>query len=299
MPMSLPRHLFTPAFRYQHLGRSLAAIVGIMVFIASFAVAAEAVLLTAGYLWGRNMETRLTVEIPAVGDEASMTQAERVKQAVSVLSAMPNVGLVIPLSDDEVARLLSPWFREPELLKTLPLPTLIDVERKADGSVTAEQIDHALKSVVSDARVNDHGDWTKDVWRLVRGLTILGGLTIALAAMALVIAVNLICRTVIATEHETISLLHLMGAENTDIARHFQMQVARIVLKASAIGFGGAVGIISVLLLCTRNIADLSTLEWQHWVGVGIATLLVPFGATAIATFAGRLSVMRLIKMFP
>ncbi len=297
--MSLPRHLFTPAFRHQHLGRSFAAIVGIMVFIASFATAAETVLLTAGYLWGRTMETRITVEIPAVGDETAMPQAERVRQVTSVLRAMPDVGLVMPLSDDEVERLLRPWFEKPELLKALPLPTLIDVERKSGSALSAGQIQDALKNVVADARVDDHGAWTQDIWRLVRGLTILGAVTIALTAITLILTVSLICRAVMAAEHETISLLHLLGAENKDIARHFQKQAERIALRAAAIGFLFSLAVTAALLFTTRHIADLSSLRVGHWAGLGIVAFLVPVCAIFIAAISARVSVMRLIKSFP
>ena len=297
--MSLPRHLFTPAFRHQHLGRSFAAIVGIMVFIASFATAAETVLLTAGYLWGRTMETRITVEIPAVGDETAMPQGERVRQASSVLRAMPDVGLVVPLSDDEVGRLLRPWFDKPELLKALPLPTLLDVERKAGTTLSAAQIQEALKNVVADARVDDHGAWTQDVWRLVRGLTILGALTIALTAITLILTVSLICRAVMAAEHETISLLHLLGAENKDIARHFQKQAEHIALRAATIGFLIALAVTGVLLFATRHIADLSALRFGHWAGLGIVALFVPLCATVLAAATARIAVMRLIRSFP
>ena len=297
--MSLPRHLFTPAFRHQHLGRSFAAIVGIMVFIASFATAAEAALLTVSYLWGQTIETRLTVEIPAVGDEAATSQADRVKQATNVLRALPGVGFVMPLSDDEVMRLLEPWFNEASLLKTLPLPTLIDVERAAGPTVTATQIQDALKKIVSDAHVEDHGAWTQDVWRLVRGLSIIGGVTIALTGITLIIAVSLICRAVMAAEHETISLLHLLGTEDKDIAHHFQLQAERISLRASAIGFLCALVVTAALLYATRHIADISTLGLRHWAGLTAAVCFVPVSAIAIAALTARLSVMRQIKSFP
>jgi cell division transport system permease protein len=297
--MSLPRHLFTPAFRNQHFGRSFAIIVSIMVFIASFATAAEVVLLTTSYLWGRTMETRLTIEIPAVGDEASLSQAERVKQATTILRAMPDVARVMPLPEDEVERLLSPWFNTPELLRALPLPALIDIERKSGAALNPRQIQTALKNVISDVRVDDHGAWTQDVWRLVRGLTLLGGLMISLTAITLAIAVSLICRAVIAAEHETISLLHLVGTENIDIARHFQTQAAHIALRAAATGFLIALVVTIALFFSIRHIADFSTLEWKHWVGAGIISLLVPFCATVIAMITARLSVMRLIRAFP
>lgn len=78
------------------------------------------------------METRVTVEIPAAGDEASTPQSERVRQATSALRAIPDIGLVVPLADDKVERLLSPWFNDNDILKALPLPVLIDVERKTE-----------------------------------------------------------------------------------------------------------------------------------------------------------------------
>jgi cell division transport system permease protein len=297
--MSLPRHLFTPAFRSQHLGRSFAAIVCIMVFIATFATAAEAALLTMGFIWGQTAETRITVEIPAVGDEASMTQAERVTQAAQMLRGMPGVELVMPLADEDVARLLQPWFSEPELLKALPLPTLIDVERKPGSGLTAGQIQDALKNVVSDAHVDDHGAWTQDVWRLISGLSLLGCVTIALTGITLVIAVSLICRAVMAAEHETISLLHLLGTEDKDIAFHFQLQSERIALRASTVGFVAALTVTAGLLFLTRNIADFSTLHMQHWAGLAAAAFLVPVCAIGIASTTARISVMRLIKSFP
>ena len=297
--MSLPRHLFTPAFRQAHLGQSFALIVGIMVFIASFATAAEAALLTASYLWGRTIETRITVEIPASSDEAAMPQADRVKQSIAILRAIPEVGMVMPLSDEEVGKLLQPWFNNPDLLKTLPLPTLLDVERKPGASISAPQIENALKTTIPDARVDDHGDWTRDVWRLVNGLSILGFVTIALTAVTLVITVSLICRAVMAAEHETISLLHLLGTEDEDIAGHFQMQAERIAISAAGIGFGAAMFVTAILLFATRHIADFSVLQFGHWAGLIVAVLAVPVAATAISALAARLSVLRLIRSFP
>ncbi|MHA4874965.1 hypothetical protein ACX0FC_16500, partial [Enterococcus faecium] len=62
-----------------------------MVFMATFTMAAEASLSVITLAWNQDLNTRLTVEIPAVDDEASVTQADRVKQALSILRAMPQV----------------------------------------------------------------------------------------------------------------------------------------------------------------------------------------------------------------
>lgn len=297
--MPLPRHLFTPAFRSQHLGRSFGVIVAVMVFIATFATAAEAGLLALGYSWGQTMESRITVEIPAVGDEAGTPQAERVKQAMDLLKAMPAVGFAMPLSDDEVGRLLQPWFSEQQLLKSLPLPTLIDVERKPGMALTSAQIESSLKQKIHDVRVDDHGAWTQDVWRLIHGLSIVGGLMIALTATTLVVAVSLLCRAVTAAEHETIALLHILGTEDRDIAHHFQNQAERLAWRAALTGFTGALCVTATLMFVTRHIADFSTLSVWHWTGLAGAALAVPLAAIALSTTTARLSVLRRLRSLP
>ena len=297
--MSLPRTLFAPAFRHQHLGSSFAAIIGIMVFIASFATAAESVLLTQSYLWGSRTETRLTVEIPALGDETSLPQSERVKQVVAILRAMPEISKITPVSDDEVYHLLQPWFDQPELLKALPLPALIGIERKEDSTASAAQIQTTLKTTIPDVRVDDHGAWTRDIWRLVRGLSMLGGLMIALTGVTLVVAVSLICRAVVAAEHETISLLHLLGANDSDIARHFQSQSLHLSLRAAGVGFALALLVATGLIFAARDIIDAAPLQAWHWVRLGVAVAMIPVGATLLAATTARLSVLRMIRSFP
>ena len=297
--MSLPRRLFTPSFRHRQLGSAFAAIVAIMVFIAAFATATEVALVALGLDWSRAMSDRLTVEIPAVTTDTGQPQAERVRQAVAVLRALPAAELVMPMSDDEVAHLLQPWFAQPELLQSLALPTLIDVERRPGTSLNAAEVAAALKNVVPDAHVDDHGDWTQDIWRLMRGLSVIGFLTIGLTGVTLVIAVSLICRAVMAAEHETILLLHYLGADDSVIARHFQGQARSIAIRAALAGFVCAAIAAGLLLWFSRHAADLIGLGPVSWAQVGGASLAVPIAAVVIASVTARMSVMRVIRALP
>ena len=152
---------------------------------------------------------------------------------------------------------------------------------------------------VSDAHVDDHGSWTQDVWRLVDGLSVLGGLTIALTGITLIIAVSLICRAVMAAEHETISLLHNLGANDGDIATHFQAQARRISQRAAGGGFAAALIATIFLMIITRHVADLSLLHIQQWAALVLAAVSVPLFAIYLATSTARASVLRLIRSFP
>lgn len=297
--MSIPTKLFAPSFRHQKLGLFLSIMVGIMVYVATFAMSAEATLSAITFTWDRGMQSRMTIEIPATDDESSIPQAERVKQVMNVLHAMPQIALALPLPDDEAIRLLKPWINQPELLKVLPVPVLIDVERKDGTTLNAEDLQQQLKPIAKDIRVDDHTSWLSDLNHLVRGLTVIAGLIILLTGITLMIAVSLICHAIMATEQDTMSLLHVLGATDSDIAYHFQKHTQRLSWPASLIGFILAMSSTALLLYFLRNFADPSMLEWSHWVVLGFMTILIPILAIAIAVLAARLSVLKLLHSMP
>lgn len=297
--MSIPTKLFAPCFRHQKLGLFLTIMVGIMVYVATFAMSAEATLSAITFTWDRGMQSRLTVEIPATDDENSVPQADRVQQIINVLHTMPQVATVLPLSDEDTIRLLKPWINQPELLKVLPVPTLIDIERKPDTLLEAEDVRQQLKSIVSDVRVDDHTSWLSDLNNLVNGLTLIAALVILLTGITLIIAVSLICHAIIATEQETMSLLHVLGATDDDIAHHFQIHTRRLSWPAALVGFFLAMASTAVLLFFLRHFADPSMLEWSHWMVLGIMTFLIPIAAVIIASSAAKSSVLKLLYTMP
>ncbi|MDX2027864.1 MAG: FtsX-like permease family protein [Alphaproteobacteria bacterium] len=297
--MALPNHIFAPAFRHRGLGWFLALLVGIMVYLASFAMAAEAGLSVMTFRWDRNMSSRLTVEIPPADDESSTPQSERVKQVLEKLRGMPDIKKVVPLPDSETAELLKPWIRQSDLLKSLPLPTLIDIELRGGASLDAADIHSKLRTAVKDVSVNDHAAWLDDLAHLARGIAAMAALTIFLTCTALVMTISLVCRAIMATERETISLLHTLGAEDDHIARHFQLHAGRQSIPASFAGFTLAVLSAGVLFFFLRNFADPLSLTTIHWIGLGLAVLAIPLGAIGIAALTARLSALQLLRSMP
>lgn len=297
--MSLPRHFFEPSFRHRRLGAFLSTIVGIMVFLASFVMAAEASLSAMTLLWNQDLRNRLTVEIPAMEDESAVSQPDRVKQALAIVRAMPGVAAATPVHDDEAARLLQPWIGDADLLKALPIPSLIEIERAPGSSLDAENVHQQLKPTLRDVRVDDHAEWLEDLARFVYGIAAFGGLMIALATLTLILAVSLACRAIMATEQETISLLHIMGAEDEDIALHFENHTRHLSMTAALAGFVPAMGSAAALLYFMRNFANLAILQHAHWIGLAGAVLAVPLAAIWIASLSARLSVMNYLRAMP
>ena len=288
--------LFAPSFRHQKLGWLFVMIVTIMVYIATFAMAAEAALSSVSLSRNQGVANHLTVEIPAVDDESSMPQSERVKQAISILRAIPEITDIRPVSDEETEKLLQPWISDPELLKKLPLPTLIDIERRPGSLTAATALEDQLRTVVNDARVDDHAAWLADLAHLVRSLSALAGFMIAMTGCALILAIGLICRAVMATERDTVELLHVMGAADRSIARHFQSHAWRLAWPAALAGFCAAALSVCVLLFFLRHVVDLQTLQISRWIELAALMIVVPLGAVIAAALSARFSVLRLLQ---
>lgn len=297
--MSLPHKFFEPSFRYRRLGTFLALIVGVMVFIATFITAAESALSLATVVWNVGQSNQMTVEIPAIEEEASTDQGDRAKQAIAILEAMPGIGKVHQVPDAEAQKLLQPWIGDGDVLASLPLPTLIDVEKLPGNKLSADDVRLQLKATLRDVRVDDHAAWLADLARFVDGMAAFGILMIGLAAMTLILAVSLVCRTIMATERETISLLHIMGAEDNDIACHFESHTRQLAFSAAVIGFVGAVFSAGILLFFMRHFADPAVLSGMHWGVLLLLIMAVPLAAIFIASLSAKYSVLNALRAMP
>ena len=270
-----------------------------MVFAATLAIIAEATISTLGINWSRGVEARMTVEIPAVEDESSTPQSERIQQALSILRGIPGVKTATPVSDAETLGLLKPWITDDAVLKSLPIPSLIDIERTSGSSLSADDVRSKVKSAIPDASVDDHATWLTGLSTMVGGLIILAVVMALLAAFTLAITVGLFCRAVMAGEGETITLLHTMGADDNDIAMHFQSLTIRLSWPAALLGFAIAVICMGGLLFSLGQFTDLGVIAIPHWLGLGLLAMLTPLAAVVIAALAARFSVSRLLQTIP
>ncbi len=298
--MTVPSNLFVMAFRQQRLGLMFTVIMAIMVYLATLAMSAQASLSSVATAWGHSREGRLTIEIPPPDEKANVAQSERVRQVIAALRAMPEVGMVESGSDAETARLLKPWINDAALLRSLPLPALIDVKAASGWTLEAETLRKTLAGTIENVRVDDHADWMAALLRLLRGLSLIAGLTILLAGLTMVIAISLICRTAMAVQHETIELLHLMGATDADIARQFQHHARRLSFPAALAGFGLAAVTFAVLALLLGHFVEHPLLSLGgSWLRLILMSLSVPLIAVAGAMITARFSVLSLLRRLP
>ena len=185
------------------------------------------------------------------------------------------------------------------MLKALPVPSLIDIDLAHGSTLTAEDVRQQLKTTLRDVRVDDHAAWLMDLRRFVHGLIGFGGLMILLATLTLVLAVSLVCRAIMATERETISLLHIMGAEDNDIANHFESHARGLSAWAAFFGFVLAFLGSVALLYFMRHFANPAMLQRTHWIILGASVLAVPLSAIWISSLSARLAVLSFLRSMP
>ncbi len=297
--MALPDNLFATAFRQQRLGLMFAAIMAIMVYLATLALAAQISIAKMAFVWSHDLQGSFTIEIPPSPSDAPKAQVERTQKIVSALRTLPGVAEVMPLSDEETAQLLKPWINEPAVLRSLPLPVLIDVRMGAQQTIEANVLQDKLAAIAPEAQVNNHAEELAPLQHLIQGFGVLGGLMIVLTSFTLIITISLICRAAMAVQRETLDLLHLIGTVNTDIACQFQFHTCRLAWPAAVGGFVLALLTAGLLLVLYGHFGPQPPAFNVSWlVSIGIMAL-VPVAAVIVAVVTARYSVLSLLKQMP
>lgn len=294
--MTMPANIFSTGFKTQRLGLMLAVIMVIMVYVGCLAMAAQATLARTSLTWGDNLQHRYTIEIAAQVDEALSARAQRAEHVATLLRSMPEVKQVSIIPDEDTASLIKPWISDPTLLTALPLPVLMDVGIKPGQNVTGDGLKTRLSEHGAVVQVHAHAGWMNALLGFLKGLGYLAVIMLALTALAITIMISVVCRAAIAVQHDTIELLHFMGATDRSIAREFQQHIYRLALPASLIGFLAAAVTVVLLVLLLKSLGGISLIESSSWVTVGGVMFLIPVGAICLAILTARLSVLKLLQ---
>ena len=220
-------------------------------------------------------------------------QAEAV---LRVLETTPGIRSARLLSRAEQRRLLEPWFG-PELpLDDLPVPALIEVIEEAPGP-DIEGLRLRLAAEAPGAVFDDHSRWREPLVRAAKRLRLLAGLAVVLIVLSTGAMITLAAQAALAANATVISVLRLVGALDSYIARAF---VRRFTLRAfwgALAGMLAAMAGVLALPAAAEEGAFLTGLGFQglHW----LVPLLVPPFAGITAFFATRAAALRMLREVP
>lgn len=215
---------------------------GAMAFLTVFALALS---LASGRLaarWGDELAQSSTLRISA--PDGQMTA--QTKAALAVLESTPGIVSARALTVEEQRGLLAPWFGPDLPLDSLPIPQLIEIEETDEGYDGAG-LRLRLQAEVPGAVLDDHNRWRRPLERAAGRLRLLGWVSIGLIGATTAAMITLAANAALAANAQVISVLRLIGAQDSYIARAFVRRFTLRALLGAAVGT--ACGALAVFLL--------------------------------------------------
>lgn len=282
--------------------RFLPWIMALMIYLAGLALAGTLLLNASLGDWNRGLTGVMTVELPPAAN-AGEGDAE-VKLVVALLQATHGVTAATPMPREEVAKLVEPWLGGGDAVAHLALPRLIDVRidpahRPDFDDLRANLVAAAPGAMLDDARL-----------RLDRLFQL--GLSVELTALAILVLIGLAAvlttifttRAGLAVHQNVIEILHILGAQDSYIARQFARQALGLGLRGGLIGFALAIATLLVLGRAADTAAMLGAgvrlvpaIFLQPWQWALL--VLLPIAAAAIAYFTALATVQRALARMP
>lgn len=277
-------------------GRFLPWLVAFMVYLATLALVASMIMNALVERWDHGLADRVTVQIPAPESDAAEA---RIDSAIDVLTSTPGVAEVAVLDDSEVSALLDPWLGDAGLARELPLPTLIAVTLDSEAPADLGTLGVRLKAAVPGAVVDDHQRWVGGLVSLTRSIDLVAALVVLLVGFAAVITVIFVTRTGLAIHHQVIELLHLIGAQDSYVARQFQTHAMKLGFKGGILGFAAAIATVYGAGLLLSDSGRVLLPEFTFGPRAWIALCALPLLATLVAMLTARWTVLRTLARFP
>lgn len=276
-------------------GRYLPLLVAIMVYMAALALAGALSMSKLAERWDTGLAGALTVQVPA-DPAADSAQFASVAEA---LSATPGVVAVEPMDSGAITALLEPWLGDAVLTGDLPLPRLIAVTIDTDAPPDIAALQARLQELAPGSLVDDHQRWLDRLLDLARAVELMALVVVVLVVLAASIMVAFVTRMGLAAHERSIELLHLIGAQDSYVARQFQNHALSLGLRGGLLGLVCALPTLYLARTLLQRIdsgllPELNFLahEWSYFV-------LLPVAAALVTMLAARVTVLRTLARLP
>jgi len=280
------------------LGRFLPWLIAFMVYLSILAMAGMLTLNNLSERWNKGLSGTLTVQVPPPDETAAAVAShpKRLNAILAVLKKTPGVTRADLLTEDHLLSLLEPWLGAGVAVGDLPLPRLIDVEFESGASIDIMALQGRLSAIVAGTLVDDHGIWLKRLITLIRTVQVLAMAVLAFIGLATVGTVIFTTRTGLAIHQDAIEVLHLIGAQDSYIARQFANRALMLGLKGGAISLVLALptlwGIGYLAGSLQSGILPAMALPATGW----LTLFGLPLAVALIAMVTARLTVMKTLR---
>jgi len=225
-------------------GRSLAAVVAIMTFLAALTAGAVFMMVASASDWQSAVGREMTIQVrPVAGHDIEAD----VRTAVAVARGTAGVADVRAYTREESEKLVEPWLGSGLALDELPIPRMIVVKLASGTTPDIAGLRSMLATRVPAAILDDHRGWIDRMRDVAEAAIVLGIGILALVVVVTVLSVTFATRGTMATNRPIIEVLHYVGATDGFVASQFQRHFLVLGLKGGAIGGGAALLLFAML----------------------------------------------------
>jgi cell division transport system permease protein len=216
-------------------GRSLAAVVAIMTFLAAVTAGAAMMTVTSASDWQSAVGREVTIQVrPVSGRDIEAD----VRTAVAVARGTAGIADVRAYTKEESEKLVEPWLGSGLPLNELPIPRMIVVKLASGTSPDFAGLRATLAAKVPSASLDDHRGWMNRMREMADAVVVVGLAILTLVVIVTVLSVTFATRGAMATNRPIIEVLHYVGATDGFIASQFQRHFLLLGFKGGAIGGG-------------------------------------------------------------
>ena len=278
-------------------GRYLPLLVAIMVYLAALALAGALSMNKLAERWDTGLSGALTVQIPA--DAPAATDGPALDALIAALYASPGVSTVEPMTDREMTALLEPWLGDSVVAGDLPLPRLVAVTVDPGAAPDIDALRTRVQELAPGSLLDDHQRWLARLLDLAHAVEIMAAVIVLLVVLAACIMVAFVTRMGLAAHDQAIELLHLIGAQDSYVARQFQNHALNLGLRGGLLGLVAAVPTLYLARVLLQRIdsgllpeLSLRPHEWSLLV-------VLPVAAALVTMVTARITVLRTLARMP
>lgn len=270
-------------------------IMALLVFLLSLVLAGAFSISSSLKNWHVGVSQKLTIEVPL---QHELDRDRMIPNIVSFLQSLPGITHVEPVKHQQLLNLLEPWVGQVDMLSDIPMPALIDVDVDPNSHLEVAELIQKLRQYAAGVRVESHGRWLETLSILRTSLQIIAYLFAMIIGMTVAITVMLVTKAGLASHHQSISVLRLIGAQNSYIARKFQAHALRLTSKGALVGFIAAFPVLLCLNYITSNFGVPEMLRPTADLGLVVLLIIIPFIIIGLSILVARFAVLKtLIKL--
>jgi cell division transport system permease protein len=277
-------------------GRFVPALIAVLVYLAIVAVAAMLLVGGSAERWREERDSRLTVQLAVSENEEARAAAET---ALTRIRGLAEVARAERVPENRLASLLQPRPGAAPLASGVPLPTVIELQLEPEARASADSVRLRLQAELPDAEIDRGGALLDPALRLMRAIEGVALMLVAVLGGTLAVVVVFATQARLVARHETIEILHLLGADDGGIVEAVVRRALRTATIGGLIGFafGATTLLVFARAAATPGIDRITehSLSPTAWVALAAP----PLAAAAIAAITARLTARRALAAMP